>query len=144
MDLSSRLTASFSNFYERAFHCENKGGRKKETIFKKKVSISFIETMFLFIIVGLIITQRGVGAKKAKKLQKWKPTCKIQTSQWEECSKPCDMGVSFRVVTTSKCKLKRENRLCVVRHCNEARFKPPIKVTRFFQILKSFEDNGTD
>jgi len=131
MDLQTNLMFKSYVIDERMLHCGNKCSRKKETNFKRKSTISLMEIFFLFTIMTLIVTQYGTSAKKTKK---WKETCTTQSTQWDECSKPCDMGVSFRVVTTPKCKLKRENRLCVVRHCNEARFKPPIKVRTFVRF----------
>ena len=135
MDFQLNSAPLLSNQNERNFHCGSACTRKKPSSSKRKCSISSTESLILVTILTLVLMTQleGAYAKKPKKIQKWKQNCKIRTSQWEECSKPCDMGVSFRVVTTTlKCKLKRESRLCFVRHCDEARFRPPIKVICLF------------
>ncbi|KAJ6663376.1 hypothetical protein lerEdw1_009455 [Lerista edwardsae] len=60
--------------------------------------------------------------------------CLVQTTQWSACSKTCGMGISTRVTNdNSQCRLEKESRLCLVRHCEspwEERIKSGKKCLR--------------
>ncbi|XP_060599610.1 CCN family member 2-like isoform X1 [Ruditapes philippinarum] len=50
--------------------------------------------------------------------QNTQPSCTANTTEWSQCSKQCDVGVSTRTVTDEKCKEMAEMRLCYIRPCN--------------------------
>ncbi|XP_053381401.1 CCN family member 1-like isoform X2 [Mercenaria mercenaria] len=54
----------------------------------------------------------------SKYYQYTQPSCNVNTSNWSPCSKQCDVGVSKRTVTDTKCKETVETRLCYLRQCN--------------------------
>ncbi|XP_046904367.1 cellular communication network factor 1, like 2 [Hypomesus transpacificus] len=46
------------------------------------------------------------------------PRCRLQTTDWTECSTTCGMGISSRVTNNNpECRLVRETRLCQIRQC---------------------------
>lgn len=48
------------------------------------------------------------------------PNCYRQTTEWTPCSTTCGMGISSRVTNNNtECRLVRETRLCLIRHCEE-------------------------
>lgn len=54
--------------------------------------------------------------------------CLVQTTEWSACSKTCGMGISTRVTNdNAQCRLEKESRLCLVRHC-ESPWETRIKV----------------
>ena len=136
MDFKFKFPSSTGSLRKWTLYTEDKYSQKRQASFKKKFSMSFMETLFLFTIITLIISQDGITcAKKSRKNQKWKQKCVNHALPWQECSKPCEMGIAFREVITPKCKTRRESRLCIIRHCNVARFKTPIKVKTFLNLL---------
>ncbi|XP_010871384.2 CCN family member 2b isoform X2 [Esox lucius] len=47
--------------------------------------------------------------------------CIVQTTEWDECSVTCGMGVSSRVTNDNeRCQLERQTRICLVRPCQLA------------------------
>ncbi|XP_066533874.1 cellular communication network factor 6 [Hoplias malabaricus] len=49
----------------------------------------------------------------------WRRNCLVQTSPWSSCSRTCDLGVSVRISNSnSKCEMRKERRLCLLRPCN--------------------------
>ncbi|KAM9840487.1 cellular communication network factor 6 [Aulostomus maculatus] len=54
----------------------------------------------------------------------WKKNCLVQTTPWSPCSKSCDLGISVRVNNdNSKCEMRKERRLCLLRPCNKSVIK---------------------
>ena len=128
--------SSFSD--EKQTFSYKKKRHRKTWCLKNHCSISNWEILCLVILVSLMFAQGTAFARKAKKYSKLRPECDFIASDWTECSKPCDMGVSTRELTagskpliTPKCKSKTETRLCMISPCDEARFRPPIKVNQF-------------
>uniref|UniRef100_H2Z9U0 CTCK domain-containing protein n=1 Tax=Ciona savignyi TaxID=51511 RepID=H2Z9U0_CIOSA len=80
----------------------------------------------LLIFVAVISVPEVAGRRKSK----WKTDCKIRASSWSDCSKTCGMGLSERVRTRGRCKLKRESRLCQVRSCDAVNFATRIRGKR--------------
>ena len=99
--------------------------RRRKKVFKTKTSI-----LFLIVLIFLICLNGVDCAKHSRRGRKGGKRCSdYQVSPWTPCKKPCDMGISTRVVTSGKnCKLKKEQRLCKIRSCDEALFKPQKKV----------------
>lgn len=59
----------------------------------------------------------------------WKKNCLIQTTPWSPCSKSCGLGISVRVNNdNSKCEMRKERRLCLLRPCEKSMLKN-LKVT---------------
>ncbi|CAK8672958.1 unnamed protein product [Clavelina lepadiformis] len=94
------------------------GKRRKNWKWRRPGRTSLLLTFFVFII--LMSTSHPCWAKSRRKSDRAKVPCKRQTSSWSACTKSCGVGVSTRVKTKGRCKLKNEARLCAVRPCDEA------------------------
>ncbi|XP_034017557.1 cellular communication network factor 6 [Thalassophryne amazonica] len=54
----------------------------------------------------------------------WKRNCLVQTTPWSSCTKTCGLGISVRVNNdNSKCELRKERRLCLLRPCEKKLLK---------------------
>lgn len=50
--------------------------------------------------------------------QNTQPSCIRNVTSWSHCSRQCDVGVSTRTVTDSRCRQTIETRLCYLRPCD--------------------------
>ncbi|XP_019744484.1 CCN family member 2b [Hippocampus comes] len=68
----------------------------------------------------------GFGEAALQDLEPESPreNCIVQTTEWNECSVTCGMGVSSRVTNDNqRCQLERQTRLCLIRPCDSQQEK---------------------
>lgn len=64
--------------------------------------------------------------------------CLVQTSNWTECSRVCDWGLSERVTNDNKrCSLTREIRLCQQRPCEDSNLLTEANSGQLIRIMRS-------
>lgn len=69
-----------------------------------------------------------------------KSKCLVQTTEWSQCSKTCNIGISTRVTSDNpQCRLMKETRLCQLRPCNLPLNTNLKKGKRCFRMKKARE-----